>query len=578
MEKDKEIIFRGKSTHPFDIEYVKQNIPCQWGCPVLTDIPSYIEAIYRKDFDRAYLINKRANLLPGVLGRVCSRPCENLCRHGEPTLGEPVSICYLKRFASDNKTTDYLIEEKFFTKTGKKIAIVGSGPAGLSTAYSLRLLGHSVTIYEAMEKPGGMLYYGIPRFRLPEKILFEEIENLLEMGIVLKTKTKLGKDITINELLEKYDAVVLAMGCFETIKLNVPGEHLNGIYYGLDFMMRVNQRNYPELGDNLLVIGGGFTVIDCARIAKRMGVKNVTICIRRTENEMQVTKEEIIESKREGIKFLTLVSAVEIIGNGKVEGVRFKNNRLGRRLPSGKREIKLIEGSDFTVKADNVIIAIGQRPKTSDLKDNNLKFFKDGRTNVERLYISGDFATGSSTVIEAIANGAKVAEIIDRDLMNRKRKRKVISYSLTENTHRKRDWDFIKRTEMPTLTIEKRLQSIESEVELGFDETSGIIESKRCYLCNLKYEIYIPDCIYCTWCIEVCPRDCIEMVKELQIDEKTNKIKYVTTRNWNEIAGIVIDSSRCIRCGECFKICPMNCIYVLKVALKDELISKEKEV
>jgi NADPH-dependent glutamate synthase beta subunit-like oxidoreductase/ferredoxin len=567
----------GSSSHAQDIDFIRTNIPCQWACPARTDVPGYIEAISRGDYGRAYQINRTCNLFPGVLGRICSRPCEAACRHGETGLGEPVAICHLKRIAADEKDFDHLISEAMFARTGKSVGVVGAGPAGLAAAHSMTLFGHQVTIYDAFESPGGMLLNGIPDFRLPRDILNEEIFNVIRLGIQLETGLQLGKDITLRELLLHHDAVILALGCFKPRSLGIPGEQLPGVFSGLDMMMDVNSGLTPVLGDDVLVIGGGFTAMDCARTARRLGARNVTICIRNVEEDLTVTKDEVLETKREDVKIVSLVSASEIVGKETVEGVLFRRNRFGGVRGGRGRSVIPIEGSEFTIHADTVISAIGQtalQTAYSDQFPDGIAFDREtGVCPVENLFGAGDFVRGASTVIEAIGHGKQVAESADLYLMGQHRREKIVRFRPGQDTHRKRVWDFIPRHEIPVLDIEDRFKSQDTEVETGFPREMGHEESKRCYLCNLKYEINIPGCIYCRWCIDVCPRDCIELAGGFEPGSGTPGNRLTAVNQWNKVAGIVIDNDRCIRCGECLRICPTDCIHVVDVTLQERLVS-----
>lgn len=567
----------GESLHPHDIDYIRTNIPCQWACPANTNIPGYIQAIHEGNHDKAYTINRHANLFPGILGRVCSRPCEDSCRHGESDLGEPVAICHLKRVAGDMTKGDYHLAERMFSPTGKTIGIVGGGPAGLAAAHSLAIFGHSVTIYEAMPKLGGMMLYGIPDFRVPPALVEEEIFNITRTGVQVCCNSRLGQDITLEGLQKDHDAVVLALGCYTENSLGIPGESLKYVYSGLDFMMRVNQNDPPPVGNKVAVIGGGFTAMDCSRSALRLGAKDVTNFIRRTEAEILVTKDEILETKREGINILGLVSPVELIGESAIKQVRFVRNRLvGSGHGTGKRPHP-IEGSEFIEDVDTVIVAIGQKPDRS-IKWHGLdtapEFDPSGGCQVPGLFLAGDFCGGASTVIEAIGHAQKVAVNCDHYLSGRSRRQWVVKCSSAEDTTRPRAWDFLHKNHIPTLPIKDRLKDPAAEVETGFPDELANTEASRCYLCNLRYKIHLPDCIYCRWCIDMCPRNCIHLASEVDVSGNLESEKIVKTNKWNEVAAIVIDSDRCIRCGECLRICPTQCIHVTKVELTDKLINK----
>ncbi|MBN1551365.1 FAD-dependent oxidoreductase [bacterium] len=567
------------SDHPVDIEYIRRNIPCQWACPAITNVPKYIGAVSRNEHDESYTINQNANLFPGVLGRICSRPCETACRHGEIDLGDPVAICHLKRVASDYKQSVLSPLTKNVPLTDKSIGIVGAGPAGLAAAHSLNLLGHRITIYEAFPESGGMLVYGIPKFRLPREIAHREIYNIQNGGIDVRHGVEVGKDIMIDELLKHHDALILAAGCYRARELSVPGESKTHVYNGLEFMIDLNNGKPVNVGQKVLVIGGGFTAMDCARSAIRLGASEVSICIRNVEEDLTVTREEILETKREGLKLISLVSAIEIEGNDKITGVRFIRNKFGGIRGERGRRITPIEGSEFVVPADTVIVAIGQVPKAllaEPTEFADIQFDKlTGESFIDGLFAAGDYVTGSSTVIEAIGHGRHVADHVDAFLMRHKRQQRVVTCKPTGNTQRDRSWDFIDRHHMPMISTNERIHSSDSEVETGFTMNMGIEESKRCYLCNLKYEIYVPECIYCRWCIDVCPRDCIELAESFKVAGNSGTHKINTTVKWNEVSAIIINNDRCIRCGECFRVCPTQCIHVIDVNLMDKTLVKE---
>jgi len=571
------------SDDPRDIGWVAKNIPCQSACPAGTNIPAYIRAISENRHGDAYEINRQANVLPGVLGRICSRPCEKACRHGWPGNGEPVSICNLKRSAADMKHAGHRITEKLYAPTGKRVAIVGAGPAGIAAAHDLSVLGHDVTLFERENHPGGMLRYGIPAFRLPRDILEIELHNALRLGVELRLGEGVGKNTShpVTRLLRDFDAVLLSAGCMAPLPLPLngawqdrdPADVCPDIEHGLPFLMALHRDEKKTVRKRVAVVGAGFSALDCARVAVRLGAQEVIIHIRTAEEYIPVTKEEIFEAKREGIRIRGLRTPVgiEMDADGRLTGVRFVQNRLGAWREGGRRQAIPIAGSEFVEPCDTLLIAIGQKT-VNDFLDipveldrwNNVKIGADGMTSVRGLFAAGDYVTGPTTVIEAIGHGRKNAARVDAWLMNQERRRKVVRISPVAGPVRERAFDFIARQEMPTAPPSERMRSRTLEVDLGLPAASCQEEAKRCYLCNLKFQIDVDRCIYCRACIEVAPRACIKLVEAVDIETDGSCGRLHEAKEWNKVGAIWIDNNECIRCGACFNACPVKCISITR--------------
>jgi glutamate synthase (NADPH/NADH) small chain len=413
--------------------------PCVKGCPVEVDIPTFIKLIRERRFGEAAMKIKEKNSLPAVCGRVCPQEeqCQAKCTVGR--IGEPTSIGRLERFVADwERQHGCEIPQKCPT-TGKKVAIVGAGPAGLTVAADLIKLGHEVTIFEALHKPGGVLTYGIPEFRLPKKIVEAEAEYIEKLGVTLKTNALIGRLYTIAELLRQFDAVFIGSGAGPPTFMGIPGENLCGIYSANEFLIRVNlMRSYdfPKAGtpicggEEVAVVGGGNVAMDSARCALRLGAKDVKIVYRRSREEMPARIEEIENAEEEGIRFEFLTSPKRFIGNERrrVKAMECVRMRLGEPDDSGRRRPVPIEGSNFMADVDMVIMAVGRTPNpiikqtTEGLettKWGGIVADEDGKTSIEGVYAGGDIVTGESTVISAMGAGRRAARAIHEFLMKK---------------------------------------------------------------------------------------------------------------------------------------------------------------
>ncbi|MCO6512505.1 MAG: FAD-dependent oxidoreductase [Aridibacter famidurans] len=540
-----------------DRKWVEVNVPCQSACPIQTDIPGYIEAIIHEDYEKAYLINRLDNVFPGVLGRVCHRPCEPECRHGREGLGEPVQICFLKRSAADFGMEDLKPD---ITPNGKTVCVIGAGPAGLTAANDLALLGYSVTVIEQYEEPGGMMRYGIPQFRLPADIVRKDIKSITDLGVEIKCNTRIDSWEALDDLKAQYDAVIVSGGCMLPTMFGLPGKDAEGVFWGLDFMMQANREELEAKPKKTVVIGGGFTALDCARTSYRIGADETTIAYRRTIDFMQFSgEEELHHLAEEQIDLQLQVSPVEIVvEDGRAVGIKLIKNEIGE---GGK--MSPVEGSEYIIEADTIILAIGQTAEDLegvDVKDESVPEAKGN------LFLAGDFRNGSGTVIGACADGRKVGRQVHEQLSGEKFEEIVeISEVPIASLPRNREHDFLPQEKMPTIPVSARTQT--AEVETGLLNEQAITEAHRCYLCHYNFQIDLDRCIYCMKCIDVMPVDCIHLAKDITVGEDGD-LKYERTKNWEEVEAIAIDNDECIRCGNCLKACPVHCISVSKYHYK----------
>ena len=558
------------STDVLDRSWIDTNIPCQTACPIQTDIPGYIEAIIHKDYEEAYRINRLDNVFPGVLGRVCHRPCEPVCRHGREGLGEAVQICFLKRSASDFGAKDL---NPIIKPNGRTICVIGAGPAGLTAANDLATLGYEVKVLEQYEEPGGMMRYGIPRFRLPVDIVDGDIESIADLGVEIRCNTRVDSWDELEKLKDEYDAVIVSGGCMLPTMFGLPGRDAEGVFWGLDYMVQANREELAVKPREVVVIGGGFTALDCARTSYRIGAENTTIAYRRTREFMQFSGEEELEHlHEEGIDLELQVSPVEIVEeDGKVTGIKLIRNVIAQ---DGKMTV--VDGSEFVIKADTVILAIGQKAE-------DLEGVEERDTGIpikaNNLFVAGDYRNGSGTVIEACADGRKVGREV-HEMLEGVRFEEVVEISEVslKDLPRTRQDDFIPPQRMPTIAVSERTQT--AEVETGLVDEHAVAEAHRCYLCHYNFQIDLDRCIYCMKCIDVMPVECIHLTKNISVSDEGELI-YEKTRNWSEVEAIAIDNDECIRCGKCLDACPVDCISVSKYHLttiqKPVQITREKK-
>lgn len=477
--------------------------PCQHTCPIGMDIPAYIALVRAERFKDAYKVLLRTNPFPSVCGRVCDHKCQSKCRRG--MLDEPVAIKFLKRFITDNAPRPKV--EAVPVTRKEKIAVVGAGPAGLTFARDMALRGYAVTVFEELPEPGGMLRYGIPAYRLPRKVLAQEIEDITGLGVKIKCNTRVGKTITVDKLNQQFDYIYMAPGAHQSQRLGVEGEDLRGVYGGVEFLRDFNldeaawtkAKGGKTLGGKVAVVGGGNSAIDAARCAARLGAE-VTILYRRLRQDMPAAAEEIVAAEHEGIKIEYLVAPVKIIGKGgKVSGVTCQKMKLGDFDASGRKRPVAIPGSEFTISVDSVIAAIGQVPdlgfvpQDSGIAVNKWSCFEltkgsKSRTTGEKVYAGGDAVTGPNTVIWAIQAGHQGAEDLDNALRTAQGEP---LYQAPAEEVIEIPFEFDEETEerpqavMPELDAAKRHKGFK-EVELGYGKAEAIQEAIRCLRCDAE--------------------------------------------------------------------------------------------
>ena len=423
----------GKAAAPRDFDCARVGVPCQHACPAHTDIPGYLAAIAAGDHEAAYRINLRDNVFPGVLGRVCARPCEDVCRHGKEGLGEPVAICSSKRAAADFRAdSGPVVLERLFAASGKRVAVVGAGPAGLACADVLVRNGVQPVVFDRYPEIGGLLTFGIPEFKLEKSVLARRRELFTGMGVEFRLGVEVGREVEPQALLDEFDALFLGLGTYRFMRGGFPGEDLAGVHDALPFLVgNVCQcRGWPAqspyvdtAGLRVVVLGGGDTAMDCCRTAVRQGAASVTCAYRRDEANMPGSRREVANAREEGVNFLFNRQPVGILGELHCEGVELVSTELGEPDPSGRRRPVVVAGSQVTVAADLVLIAFGFRPSPPAwLARCGVELDEQGRVRAApesgpfplqtanaKIFAGGDMVRGSDLVVTAIWQGRQAA-------------------------------------------------------------------------------------------------------------------------------------------------------------------------
>ncbi len=522
-------------------KYLSKTPPCNYYCPANENIQKYIALSLKGEFEEAYLTILEKNPFPSITGRVCYHPCETGCNRGK--FDESIAIHTIERFIGDYGLNFVEPKRRIEKLTNdKKVAIIGSGPSGLSCAYYLLSNGVKVTILEREEYPGGILFYGIPSYRLPKEIVKREVEKLIKRGAKFIFGKELGKDFSLDDLTKEYDAVFLAIGAQIEQELGVPNEEAKGVLMGLEFLKTINlKRKIKDFGKNVLVIGGGNTAIDCARTALRKGAK-VKILYRRTKEEMPAVKEEVEEAIKEGIEIIFLTAPVRVIKDkkGKVKGLECVKMKLSEEVDeTGRRKPIPIKDSNFVIKCDTIIKAIGERVDLNILPKEiigkrTILADEYGKTNMEKVFAGGDCVTGPRTVVEAIAYGRRAAAFILHYLKNYELPPKEIFNLVDYENLNTYYFEKQKRIEESKLPVNKRKRNFK-EIIATLSDQDIKYEAGRCFSCgvcnncdncyvfcpdlailkkNGEYEILYDYCKGCGVCAHECPRNVISMFFE----------------------------------------------------------------
>ncbi len=600
-----------------DNAYWKRQISCQHACPVHTDARGYVRAIADGNYDTGYRIARGPNPLASICGRICQAPCEESCRRA--AIDSPVSIRALKRFvterfgaeskkenpaaiiesikmiSSSNASKDEVAilrkaqSDGLLTAAGdKRIAIIGGGPAGLACAHDLALFGFKPVIFEMEHRAAGMLYTGIPAFRLPRDIIEAEINVLVELGVEIQCNTTVGEHIQFDQIKKDYDAIVIAVGAKNSKGLGIPGEDAIGVHGGVEFLRRCSLGHDPGLGKHIVVVGGGFTALDCSRSSLRFGASDVvTVLYRRTRDEMPVTQQELDEAHEEGVDFQYLVAplSIEKDEEGNVIGIKLQQNRLGPPDASGRRRPEPIPGSEFVQPCDTVIRAIGQdsdmafiNPARDGLAFNDWGLVdcdeKTLTTKVPGIFMAGDAAYGTQLVIDAVASGKLAAQSAYQFLTG-----KEVSI-ITRQNHidlgdhtREIGFEKIPRAEIPVADSKIRVADHSVDVELGYDEVLAKKEASRCFDCGINTIFDGTKCILCSGCVDVCPTNCLKLVSLTDLnltDEQLNKAKGCLGYQHDHGSAIIKDEEACIRCALCSKWCPTGTITMERMEFSEE--------
>lgn len=575
-----------KPTDINDPEYFHKVVDCQYACPAHTPVPEYIRLIAAGRYTDAYMVNWESNVFPGVLGRTCDRPCEPACRRGRVE-EQPVAICRLKRVAADNKGDEDVLAKMPLIpskKNGKRVALIGGGPASLTVARDLMPLGYEIDLYDDQPKGGGFMRSQIPSFRLPEKVLDQEVNYILDMGVSTHFNTYVD---SLKAILDKqYDAVFVGTGAPRGRDLDIPGrqEAEANIHIGINWLASVAFDHTDVIGKKVIVLGGGNTAMDCCRTSLRLGADEVKVIVRSPRAEMKASPWEIEDAEREGVPmFENHVPLEFVVDNGKLVGMKFDRVRA-EYDDNGKRSLVSLGEEPVYVECDDVCIAIGQDNAFPWIeRDLGIDFGKWDMPKVDRttfqstnpkVFFGGDAAFGPENVITAVAHGHQAAVSIDLFLEGKDvNQRPAPHTNLVSQKMGIHEWSYDSpvvddvRYVVPHADVQLSLKDRKLEVELGFDTDTGFAEAQRCLNCDVQTVFTEAKCIECDACVDICPTDCITFTQPAEEEAELRARLSAPASNLAQDLFIssdslptrrimVKDENVCLHCGLCAERCP----------------------
>ena len=570
-----------KPTDTSNPEYFHKVVDCQWGCPAHTDVPSYIRMIAQGRFSDAYMENRKSNVFPGILGRVCDRPCEPACRRGRVE-DKPVAICRLKRVAADNRDdiVDRLpkVPEK---NNGKKVALIGAGCASLTVANDLRPLGYEVTIFEALDTTGGLMRTNIPSFRLPPEVLDEEIGYILDMGVDLKLNHRI--DSMQGLLDDGYDAVFVGTGAPKGKNLELPGRYdSDRIHIGIEWLESVAFEHIKEIGRRVLIIGVGNTAMDCCRTSLRLGAEDVKVMARKPRGFFKASEWELEDAEEENVEILVNHSPKEFVyDDGKLVGMKF--DRMKYNVDEKGGIDRGTSTGEVVIPCDDVVLAIGQDNAFPWIeRDIGIEFDKwecpvvDEETMMcarDGVFFGGDSAFGPKNIIWAVEHGHQAAISMHKYCQGEDlRDRLPMGLNLSSQKMGMHEWSFSnnydpsERRLMPHVDLKERFRKLNIEVELGFSAEQAAEEVERCLNCDIQTVFTEKLCIECDACIDICPVSCLTITHNGEEDELRPRLKspaqnpdqalYVSAELPQTGRVMVKDEDLCVHCSLCAERCP----------------------